>query len=160
MPPICADESDEDMSSSRFGVAYESLTTWSWQLHLIDRRLDRRIVRDAIRDYHEGRLNGTALPASCPPSSEMDVLWRWTLGGSSQKRITAIGRRRRTERGRSGPRSRDQQRAISFAAWIHQSFSTRIGNPSWHRWLISHEGSSMLLVQKVGKTRRMKCKPL
>ena len=77
--PDLADESDEDMSSSRFGVAYESLTTWSWQMHLIDRRLGRRIVRDAIRDYHEGSLNGTALPASCPPSSETDVLWRWTL---------------------------------------------------------------------------------
>jgi hypothetical protein len=77
--PDLAGESGRDMSSSQYGVAYESLATWSWQLRLIDRRLDRRLVKDAIRDHHVVGLNGTTLPASCPPPSEMDALWQWTL---------------------------------------------------------------------------------
>ena len=77
--PDLAKESDNDMSSSQYGVAYESLATWTWQMHLIDRRLDRKFVRDHIMYYHKKRLNLTALPVSCPPPSEMDVLWQWTL---------------------------------------------------------------------------------
>jgi len=101
--PDLADESGEDMSSSRFGVAYESLTTWLWQLQLIDRRLDRRLVRDAIRDHHEGMLNGTALlPASCPPSSEMDVLWQWTL--ETDERL--FGKTHHRDRSSSSDRAR------------------------------------------------------
>jgi len=77
--PDLAKESDNDMSSSQYGVAYESLATWTWQMHLIDRRLDRKFVRDNIKYHHEVRLNLTVLPASCPPCSEMDALWQWTL---------------------------------------------------------------------------------
>ncbi len=77
--PDLAKESDNDMSSSQYGVAYESLTTWTWQMHLIDRRLDRMFVREHIKYHHKVRLNLTALPVSCPPRSEMDVLWQWTL---------------------------------------------------------------------------------
>ena len=99
-----ADESDEDMSSSRYGVTYESLTTWSWQLHLIDRRLGRRLVRDAIRDHHEARLNGTVLPVSCPPRSETDLLWRWTL--QTDERLF------RTTHHRDRESSSDRERAL------------------------------------------------
>ncbi|KAL3776923.1 hypothetical protein ACHAW5_008020 [Stephanodiscus triporus] len=77
--PDLANEANVDMSSSQYGRAYESLTSSSWHMHLIDRRLNRKLVRDTIKNYHEVRLNGTELPMLCPPRSEMDVLWQWTL---------------------------------------------------------------------------------
>lgn len=84
---------DSDMVSSEFGRAYELLTTWSWQLDLVDHtKHERRQIRREIERYHIDTFaklnnNSTALPYICPPDSEIDMLWEWTL--STDKRIFA-----------------------------------------------------------------------
>lgn len=88
---------DTDMVSSEFGRAYELLTTWSWQLDLVDHtKHERKQIRREIERYHTDHIdtfaklnnNSTALlPFICPPDSEIDMLWEWTL--STDKRIFA-----------------------------------------------------------------------
>jgi len=84
---------DTDMVSSEFGRAYELLTTWSWQLDLVDHtKHERKQIRREVERYHidifaKMNNNSTALPYVCPPDSEIDMLWEWTL--STDKRIFA-----------------------------------------------------------------------
>jgi hypothetical protein len=110
-----ADESGVDHSSSEYGVAYHILTTWSWQMHLIDRRLDRKFVRDHIGGYHRTKLNGTALSVVCPPSSDVDVLRSWTL------RTDENLFRNTHYRDDESSEIRSRQVATTFEKWIRRN---------------------------------------
>ncbi|KAL3826358.1 hypothetical protein ACHAXA_003682 [Cyclostephanos tholiformis] len=110
-----ADESGIYHASSEYGMAYQTLATWSWQMHLIDRRLDREFVMDNIRLYHRRRLNETALPVLCPPPADVDVLRNWTI--RTDERLF----RRTDHHDQESLMMRSRKLLGSFEKWIHRN---------------------------------------
>jgi hypothetical protein len=84
-------------------------------MHLIDRRLDRKFVRDHIGGYHRTKLNGTALSVVCPPSSDVDVLRSWTL------RTDENLFRNTHYRDDESSEIRSRQVATTFEKWIRRN---------------------------------------
>ena len=84
-PNLCQDAdffariADSRNPSSEGLLTYDKLTAWAWQMHLVDERLDRSEVKNAIMKHLvQNNVTRRSLPSLCPTPSEIESFWEWT----------------------------------------------------------------------------------